>query len=124
MQDAVANLSRLIREAAAQKRPLCIRGGGTKDFYGGLIHGYKINTTELRGIVAYEPTELVITARAGTPLSEIEAALREKGQMLAFEPPHFGDIPSPLPPLPSGEGKWSAINGLPTIYRGLNRPPL
>ena len=90
MQDAVDNLSRLIREAAAQQRPLCIRGGGTKDFYGGTIHGYKINTVDYRGIVSYEPTELVITARAGTPLSEIEAALREKGQMLPFEPPHFG----------------------------------
>ncbi len=42
-----------------------------------------------RGIVAYEPTELYITAKCGTPLAEIEAALAEKGQMLAFEPPHF-----------------------------------
>ncbi|MGH8633711.1 MAG: glycolate oxidase subunit GlcE [Burkholderiales bacterium] len=91
MQDVVENLSRLIRDAAAQKRPLCIRGGGTKDFYGGPVHGYKLNTGDCRGIVAYEPTELVITARAGTPLSEIEAALLEKGQMLAFEPPHFGE---------------------------------
>ncbi len=91
MQDIVENLSRLIREAAQQKRPLCIRGGGTKDFYGGPIHGYKLNTGDFRGIVDYEPTELVITARAGTPLAEIEAALREKGQMLAFEPPYFGE---------------------------------
>jgi glycolate oxidase FAD binding subunit len=90
VQDTVENLSRLIREAAKQKRPLCIRGGGTKDFYGGPVHGYKLNTGDYRGIVDYEPTELVITARAGTPLLEIEAALREKGQMLAFEPPHFG----------------------------------
>ncbi len=53
----------------------------------------------------YEPTELVITARAGTPLAEIEAALREKGQMLVFEPPRFGYLPSPLAPLPGlGEG--------------------
>jgi glycolate oxidase FAD binding subunit len=90
VQEIVDNLSRLIREAAKQKRPLCIRGGGTKDFYGGPIHGHKLNIEDYRGIVAYEPTELVITARAGTPLSEIEAALRDKGQMLAFEPPHFG----------------------------------
>lgn len=90
MQDILENLSRLIRAAAKQKRPLCIRGGGTKDFYGGPVHGYKLNTGDYRGIVEYEPTELVITARAGTPLAEIEAALREKGQMLAFEPPHFG----------------------------------
>ncbi|HSC95467.1 MAG TPA: glycolate oxidase subunit GlcE [Burkholderiales bacterium] len=104
MNDVIQRLSDTIREAAGQKRPLCIRGGGTKDFYGGPVHGNKLNTGDCRGIVAYEPTELVITARAGTPLSEIEAALREKGQMLAFEPPHFGDFPSPLPPLPSREG--------------------
>lgn len=91
MNSVVQRLSEAIREAAAQKRPLCIRGGGTKDFYGGTIHGYKLNTVDYRGIVSYEPTELVITARAGTPLGEIESALREKGQMLAFEPPHFGD---------------------------------
>src|SRR5688572_18850210 len=90
MQDLVDQLSRTIKEAAAQKRPLCIRGGGTKDFYGGVPHGSKLDTGEYRGIVAYEPTELVITARAGTPLAEIEAALDEKGQVLAFEPPHFG----------------------------------
>jgi glycolate oxidase FAD binding subunit len=90
VQDVIDNLSRLIREAAKQKRPLCIRGGGTKDFYGGPVHGYKLNTGDYRGIVAYEPTELVITARGGTPITEIEAALREKGQMFAFEPPHYG----------------------------------
>ncbi|MFQ5938340.1 MAG: glycolate oxidase subunit GlcE, partial [Acidiferrobacterales bacterium] len=43
------------------------------------------------GIVSYEPTELVLTARAGTPLKEVEATLDDGGQMLAFEPPHFGD---------------------------------
>jgi glycolate oxidase FAD binding subunit len=90
VQQAIDQLAAAIREAAAQKRPLCIRGGGTKDFYGGVSHGHKLNTSQYRGIVAYEPTELVITARAGTPLAEVEAALEEKGQMLAFEPPHFG----------------------------------
>jgi glycolate oxidase FAD binding subunit len=90
VQDVADSLSRTIREAAAQKRPLCIRGGGTKDFYGAAVQGARLDTTAYRGIVAYEPTELVITARAGTPLDEVEAALAEKGQMLAFEPPHFG----------------------------------
>jgi glycolate oxidase FAD binding subunit len=90
MDHLINQLAATIREAAKQKRPLCIRGGGTKDFYGGPVHGYKLNTVDYRGIVAYEPTELVITARTGTPLAEIEAALLEKGQMLAFEPPHFG----------------------------------
>jgi len=91
MDNVVQQLSEAIREAAKQKRPLCIRGGGTKDFYGGPVHGYKLNTGDYRGIVAYEPTELVITARAGTPLAEIEAALLEEDQMLAFEPPYFGE---------------------------------
>ena len=91
MNDVIQRLSETIREAAKQQRPLCIRGGGTKDFYGGPVHGYKLDTGDYCGIVAYEPTELVITARAGTPLSEVEAALRDKGQMLAFEPPHFGE---------------------------------
>jgi glycolate oxidase FAD binding subunit len=91
MQELVERLSRTIREAAAQRLALCIRGGGTKDFYGGTPRGTPLETGELRGIVAYEPTELVITARAGTPLAEIEAALAERGQMLAFEPPHFGE---------------------------------
>lgn len=70
---------------------LRIRGGGTKDFYGQAPAGQLLETAEYSGIVSYEPTELVMTARAGTRLSEIEAALRERGQMLAFDPPAFGD---------------------------------
>ena len=90
MENIAKQLAATIRKAAEQERWLCIRGGGTKDFYGCEPHGYKVSTGEYRGIVSYEPTELVITARGGTPLTEVEAALREKGQMLAFEPPHFG----------------------------------
>ncbi len=90
MQQAIDQLAAAIREAAAQKQPLCIRGGGTKDFYGSVSRGRRLDAAEYRGIVAYEPTELVITARAGTPLAEVEAALEEHDQMLAFEPPHFG----------------------------------
>jgi glycolate oxidase FAD binding subunit len=76
--------------AAAAKRPLRIRGGGTKDWYGQALEGEILDTRAFSGIVDYEPTELVITARCGTPLAEIEAALAERHQMLAFEPPHFG----------------------------------
>jgi glycolate oxidase FAD binding subunit len=79
-----------IRAAAADKRPLRLRGGGTKDFYGQALAGEILDTRAHSGIVAYEPTELVITARCGTPLAQVEAAMREKGQYLAFEPPHFG----------------------------------
>jgi glycolate oxidase FAD binding subunit len=91
MDIAVKQLSETVREAAAHKRALRIRGGGTKDFYGGETRGDVLDTRACRGIVSYEPTELVITARAGTPLAEIDAALRAEGQMLAFEPPRFGE---------------------------------
>ena len=69
---------------------LRIRGGGTKDWYGQAFAGDVLDTRAFSGIVDYEPTELVITARCGTPLAEIEAVLAERNQMLAFEPPHFG----------------------------------
>lgn len=79
-----------IRHAIARRRPIRIRGSGSKDFYGGAAQGEVLDTTAYRGIVDYAPEELVITARAGTPLAEIEAALAAQGQMLPFEPPHFG----------------------------------
>ncbi len=79
-----------IRAAAARRKPLRIRGGGSKDFYGQAIEGEVLDTRGYRGIIDYDATELVITARAGTPLHEIEDAMRARGQMLAFEPPHFG----------------------------------
>jgi glycolate oxidase FAD binding subunit len=68
---------------------LCIRGGNSKAFFGRACAGEALDVSRHRGIVAYEPTELVITARAGTPLVEIEAALAANNQMLSFEPPHF-----------------------------------
>jgi glycolate oxidase FAD binding subunit len=79
-----------IRDAAARHAPVRLRGGGSKDFYGGELRGEVLDTREHAGIVAYEPTELVVTARCGTPLAELEDALAAQGQMLAFEPPHFG----------------------------------
>ncbi|NJD26308.1 MAG: glycolate oxidase subunit GlcE [Betaproteobacteria bacterium] len=79
-----------VASAHDAKTPLRIRGGGSKDFYGGMLAGDVLDVAGHRGIVAYEPTELFVTARCGTPLSEIEATLAERGQMLAFEPPRFG----------------------------------
>jgi glycolate oxidase FAD binding subunit len=78
------------RDRVRSSGPLRIRGGGTKDWYGQWLDGDVLDTREYTGIVDYEPTELVITARCGTPLADIEAALADRGQMLAFEPPHFG----------------------------------
>jgi glycolate oxidase FAD binding subunit len=69
---------------------LRLRGGGTKDFYGNEPRGEILDTRGHAGIVAYEPSELVVTARCGTSLSLLEKTLSEKGQMLPFEPPHFG----------------------------------
>jgi glycolate oxidase FAD binding subunit len=79
-----------VRAAAAGKEPLRIVGGGSKDFYGQELEGSIFDTGEYSGIADYDPTELVITARCGTKLTDIESALAESGQMLAFEPPHFG----------------------------------
>ena len=86
----LAELRERIRDAAARKAPLRLRGGGSKDFYGGALSGEILDTRGHAGVVSYEPTELVVTARCGTPLAELEATLAARGQMLAFEPPHFG----------------------------------
>ncbi len=90
MNDGLTTLSERVRAAAADGAPLRIRAGGTKDFYGNDPRGEILDPRTVNGIVAYEPTELVITARAGTPLAELEHELGLHGQMLAFEPPHFG----------------------------------
>ena len=80
-----------LRDAVARGSPLRIRGGGTNDFYGEQAVGDVFDVTANAGIVDYDPTELVITAKGGTRLSMIEQTMRDAGQMLAFEPPHFGD---------------------------------
>ena len=79
-----------IHAATRARAQLDIRGGGSKIFYGEAPQGEPFDVTGLTGISSYEPTELVVTARCGTPLAELEAALAEKGQCLPFEPPHFG----------------------------------
>ena len=76
--------------AQPERRLLRVRGGGTKDFFGAGLQGDILDTSTLSGISSYEPTELVVTVQAGTPLAELEAALMEKKQCLPFEPPHFG----------------------------------
>ena len=90
-KDISGQLVETVREAAARNTALAIIGGGTKAFYGRQSNGQRLEVGDHRGIVSYEPTELVITARAGTPLADIETALAEKNQMLGFEPPHFAD---------------------------------
>jgi len=96
MQEIIDQLAATVRAAAAGNAPLCIRSGGTKDFYGQQERGRDrasgsiLDPSAYAGIVDYEPTELVVTARAGTRLGQLETELNGRGQMLAFEPPHFG----------------------------------
>jgi glycolate oxidase FAD binding subunit len=87
---ALRDLIERVRAARADGTTLDIRGGGTKAWYGEAPAGEPLATGALRGISSYEPSELVVTVRAGTPLAELEATLAEKGQCLPFEPPRFG----------------------------------
>ncbi len=89
--NSIPSIVERVREAAAQKRPLRIRAGGTKDFYGAGFAGEPLDVAALEGIVAYEPKELVLTVKAGTRLAAIEEALAAERQMLPFEPPRFGE---------------------------------
>lgn len=79
-----------VRYAAAKGTPLRIRGGGSKDFYGQALSVDVLEMSAFAGVLSYEPSELVVTVRAGTPLAELEALLASQGQCLPFEPPHFG----------------------------------
>ncbi|MBT3027268.1 MAG: glycolate oxidase subunit GlcE [Candidatus Thiodiazotropha sp. (ex Ctena orbiculata)] len=88
-RDCSESLRTAVLDAAGESRPLQLLGHGSKAFYGRENVGDPLSLAEHSGIISYEPTELVITARGGTPLKEIEDALREKGQMLPFEPPQF-----------------------------------
>ena len=106
----IAELCERVSAAAAAKRTLRIRGGGSKDFYGGAPTGEIVETGGYSGIVAYEPKELVLTVRAGTPLSAVESALAAERQMLPFEPPHFG----------AAEGVHATIGGV--VATGLAGP--
>ena len=86
----IAQWQERLRGCQASVTPLRIRGGGSKDFYGERFDGEVFDVSGNAGIVDYDPTELVITARGGTKLAEIEKTMGDAGQMLAFEPPYFG----------------------------------
>lgn len=91
MSDLTQDLQQQLAEAFEQRTPLCIHAGGSKTFYGRAVEGETLDVRDHSGIIDYHPSELVLTARAGTPLSEINQALAEHGQMLAFEPPMHSD---------------------------------
>jgi glycolate oxidase FAD binding subunit len=99
-----------VRQAGAQGRMLRLRGGGSKDFWGQSLTGDVLDTRIHQGIVSYEPSELVVTVRCGMPLAELEAVLAEKGQCLAFEPPHFSQ----------GRHEGATVGGM--VAAGLSGP--
>ena len=88
--DMTALMAERVRAAAHAGTPLRVRGGGSKDFYGQALGGEVLDMGAFAGVNSYEPSELVVTVRGGTPLAELEALLAEQGQCLPFEPPHFG----------------------------------
>lgn len=96
MDFVLSELTEQVLAARGAEKPLVIRGGGTKQFYGepkgrlGLPGALVLDMTAYQGIVNYHPSELVVTVKAGTLLSDLEKVLDEQGQMLAFEPPRFG----------------------------------
>lgn len=109
-EDTPHALIEQVRAAAAARTPLRIRGGDTKAFLGEPVQGQPLDTRGWSGIVSHEPTELVITVRAGTPLAEVVAALADKGQHLPFDPPHFV----------AGSGDGATIGGV--VAAGLAGP--
>ncbi len=90
MDAFIQRLTERIRHAHDEKKAVAIHAGNTKAFYGGAVVGEPLDMRPYTGIVDYEPKELVLTVRAGTPLAEIEAAMAKENQMLPFEPSYFG----------------------------------
>ena len=118
MQDIIDQYTNTIRTAAKSKTPLFIRGGGSKDFYGNSMNrdGHDIlSTTAYTGIIDYDPTELVMTARTGTSLADLETELQKQNQMLGFEPPYFG------PEATLGGCVASGLSGPRRVYVGAAR---
>jgi glycolate oxidase FAD binding subunit len=87
---ALSQFREQIIEAGKQNTALSIEGGASKDWFGNVTSPHTLSTKSYQGILDYQAEELVITACAGTPITEIEDALTQKNQMLPFEPPHFG----------------------------------
>jgi glycolate oxidase FAD binding subunit len=114
MDSSLLDLTDRVRAAHSSGQALRIRGHGSKDFLADQapdkLLGQLLDTTEHSGIVSYEPTELVVTVKAGTPLAELEAALAEQGQCLPFEPPHFA----------GKDGKTGTVGGM--VATGLSGP--
>jgi glycolate oxidase FAD binding subunit len=89
--DQTEMLQATVKQALAKKQTLHIVGCGSKSFLQSATADAELNLSGHTGVIAYEPSELYITARAGTHMTEIEALLAQHNQMLACEPPHFGE---------------------------------
>ena len=87
--DIQVELIHAVEKAIEQKQPLAIHGSNSKNFLGNEITGKPVDVSMHSGIIEYEPSELFITAKCGTPLKELESILRDNGQILPFEPPSF-----------------------------------
>jgi glycolate oxidase FAD binding subunit len=124
MTTSLENIVERIKTAVKAGTPLRIRGGGTKDFYGQSLHGEILDITTFNGITSYEPSELVVTVKAGTPLAELEAVLAEKNQCLPFEPPYFekvwGTAAEPIHMLPAFARAQTTVGGM--VAAGLSGP--
>ena len=103
-RDIAQDLAKQVRDAAERRQPLRLVGLDSKASYGHAVQGEALHLSAHRGITSYEPTELVLSARAGTPIPDIEAALAANGQMLAFEPPGFSGTASLGGAMASGLG--------------------
>lgn len=87
--DQLDSLLEQVQRALSEKQPLRIRGGNSKHFLGGLVAGHDLDVSQHQGIVDYDPSELVVTVRTGTPIRALRAALQKQGQYLPFEPAEF-----------------------------------
>lgn len=109
MEPALSQIIERVRAAVSDQQALRIQGGGSKSFLGHALRGELLDMRALQGIVEYEPSELVVTVRAGTPLAQLEQALAAQGQCLAFEPPHF-----------AAQGREATVGGM--VAAGLSGP--
>jgi glycolate oxidase FAD binding subunit len=126
METSLQTIVERVRAAASDKRALRIRGAGSKDFLADQLLGDVLDMRNHSGVVSYEPSELVVTVKAGTPLAELEALLAEKGQCLPFEPPRFSipdhreSSPARGEPAPALSNNGGTVGGM--VAAGLSGP--
>ena len=116
--DISASLQSQVKQAIASKTPLAIHGGNSKAFYGNPVDAKPLNVSAHSGVVSYEPSELCITVRAGTRLTDIENLLAEHHQILPFEPPHYFDMKQTADRSTIGGAIATGISGPRRAYSG------